>query len=76
MRKYVTNAAVLGLSRGSTFSSDDPFYAEIAKSGIIEEVKEPEDGNLPNEGLPIEKGPEPVGGVGDVSGGPEGGGKG
>lgn len=40
MKKYIARASVLGLSPGGTFESDDPFYADIAASGIIEEVTE------------------------------------
>lgn len=38
MKKYVARANALGLSPGDTFHSDDEFYTNLAKSGIIEEV--------------------------------------
>lgn len=76
MKKYVTHATVLGLGPGDTFSSDDEFYAEIAKSGIIEEVIE--DGGSTSGGQlgSVAEGAEGHLGEGNVGSSAEGGGKG
>jgi len=38
VRKYEIQATALGLQVGDTLESDDEFYADIAKSGILKEV--------------------------------------
>lgn len=75
MKSYITRANVLGLNRGDTFSSDDEFYANIAKSGILEEVIE-DGGSTPSDQLvSAAQGTDDSVGEGDDGSGSEGGGE-
>lgn len=76
MKKYITRATVLGLNRGDVFSSDEEFYTEIAKSGIIEEVIE-DGGSTPSDpARNAGEGVEGSLGKSDDGGSAEGGGEG
>lgn len=51
MKTYKTVMTVLGLSRGDTFSSDDPGWERYVQAGALVVVEEPE---------PVEPPPPPL----------------
>jgi hypothetical protein len=74
VKTYKANATVLGLRVGDTFESDEPFYARLAKSGVIEEVPDggatstPIEEPQPDPGEDEPGSPDPAGGTGGGEG--------